>query len=31
MNIWNPGDEFQSFLETQEQELGELMKTLGFL
>ena len=31
VNIWNPGDEFQSFLETQEQELGELMKTLGFL
>ena len=31
VNIWNPGDEFQSFLEAQEQEIGDLMRTLGFL
>ena len=31
VNIWNPGDEFRSFLEAQEQELGDLMRSLGFL
>ena len=31
VNIWNPGDEFRNFLEAQEKEIGDLMKTLGFL
>ncbi|MDB2548816.1 tripartite tricarboxylate transporter substrate-binding protein [Paracoccaceae bacterium] len=31
VNIWNPGDEFQSFLEAQEQVIGDLMRELGFL
>jgi len=31
VNIWNPGDDFRSFLEAQEKEIGDLMKTLGFL
>jgi putative tricarboxylic transport membrane protein len=31
VNIWNPGDDFQTFLEAQETEIGDLMRTLGFL
>ncbi len=31
VKIFNPGDEFVSFLETQEAEIGALMKVLGFL
>ncbi|MDG4648140.1 tripartite tricarboxylate transporter substrate-binding protein [Roseibacterium sp. SDUM158017] len=31
VNIWNPGDDFRTFLEAQEQEIGDLMRTLGFL
>ncbi len=31
VNIWNPGDDFRAFLEGQEQELGDLMRALGFL
>ena len=31
VNIHNPGDDFRSFLEAQEEEIGELMRTLGFL
>jgi len=31
VNIHNPGDDFQSFLEEQEQVIGDLMKKLGFL
>lgn len=31
VNIHNPGDDFQSFLEDQEQVIGDLMKKLGFL
>ncbi|MGR3485011.1 MAG: tripartite tricarboxylate transporter substrate binding protein [Paracoccaceae bacterium] len=31
VNIYNPGDEFRTFLEAQEQEIGDLMRTLGFL
>jgi putative tricarboxylic transport membrane protein len=31
VNIWNPGDDFVDFLETQEQQVGDLMKELGFL
>ena len=31
VNIHNPGDDFRSFLETQEQVIGDLMKELGFL
>lgn len=31
VNIHNSGDDFQSFLEEQEQVIGELMKKLGFL
>ena len=30
-NIHNPGDEFETFLEEQEQVIGDLMRTLGFL
>ena len=31
VNIFNPGDDFRVFLEQQEQEIGDLMRTLGFL
>ncbi len=31
VNIFNPGGEFRTFLEAQEQEIGGLMRTLGFL
>ncbi|MBB5514499.1 putative tricarboxylic transport membrane protein [Rubricella aquisinus] len=31
VNIWNPGDDFRAFLEAQETEIGDLMRTLGFL
>jgi putative tricarboxylic transport membrane protein len=31
VNIHNSGDDFQSFLESQEQAIGDLMKKLGFL
>ncbi|MEP5730485.1 MAG: tripartite tricarboxylate transporter substrate-binding protein [Sulfitobacter sp.] len=31
VNIHNPGDEFKTFLENQEQVIGDLMKKLGFL
>ena len=31
VNIWNPGSDFRAFLEAQEKEIGDLMKTLGFL
>jgi putative tricarboxylic transport membrane protein len=31
VNIHNPGDQFKSFLENQEQIIGDLMKKLGFL
>lgn len=31
VNIFNPGDDFTSFLEAQETELSALMKELGFL
>jgi putative tricarboxylic transport membrane protein len=31
VNIFNPGDEFKSFLEAQETQIGDLMKKLGFL
>ncbi len=31
VNIHNPGDDFQSFLEEQETVIGDLMKKLGFL
>ncbi|WP_417672163.1 Bug family tripartite tricarboxylate transporter substrate binding protein [Roseibium sp.] len=31
VNIHNSGDEFKSFLENQEQVIGDLMKKLGFL
>jgi putative tricarboxylic transport membrane protein len=31
VNIWNPGDDFRTFLEAQEQEIGDLMRQLGFL
>lgn len=30
-NIHNPGDEFRTFLEGQEQVIGDLMRKLGFL
>ena len=30
-NLYQPGDEFYSFLETQEQALGDMMRKLGFL
>ena len=30
-NIHNPGDDFMTFLEGQEKEIGDLMKQLGFL
>ncbi len=31
VNIYHPGAEFVSFLETQEKQIGDLMKELGFL
>ena len=31
VNIHNPGDDFQTFLEGQEKVIGDLMKKLGFL
>lgn len=31
VNIWRPGVEFTEFLEAQEQQLGDLMRELGFL
>ncbi|WP_341864015.1 tripartite tricarboxylate transporter substrate binding protein [Gymnodinialimonas sp. 57CJ19] len=31
VNIHNPGDDFETFLENQEQQIGDLMRTLGFL
>ncbi|MEL6169931.1 MAG: tripartite tricarboxylate transporter substrate-binding protein [Pseudomonadota bacterium] len=31
VNIHNPGDDFRAFLEAQEKEIGDLMRTLGFL
>ncbi|WP_305972549.1 MULTISPECIES: tripartite tricarboxylate transporter substrate binding protein [unclassified Mameliella] len=31
VNIWNPGDEFRTYLEGQEEQIGNLMRTLGFL
>ena len=31
VEIFNPGDDFSTFLEQQEQEVGGLMKELGFL
>jgi putative tricarboxylic transport membrane protein len=31
VNIYNSGDDFQTFLEDQEKVIGELMKKLGFL
>lgn len=31
VNIWRPGAEFTEFLEAQEQQLGDLMRELGFL
>lgn len=31
VEIFNPGDKFTSFLETQEQQMGDLMRELGFL
>jgi putative tricarboxylic transport membrane protein len=31
VNIYNSGDDFRAFLEAQEQQLGDLMRKLGFL
>ena len=31
VNIYRPGDEFKTFLESQEKQIGDLMKSLGFL
>ena len=31
VNIFRPGDEFKTFLEGQEKQIGDLMKELGFL
>ena len=31
VNIYNNGDDFRAFLEAQEKEIGDLMRTLGFL
>lgn len=31
VNIFNPGDEFVTFLEGQERQIGDLMRELGFL
>ena len=31
VNIFRPGDEFEAFLEAQETQIGDLMRSLGFL
>jgi putative tricarboxylic transport membrane protein len=31
VNIHNNGEDFRAFLENQEKQIGDLMKTLGFL
>lgn len=31
VNIYNNGEDFRAFLDNQEQEIGDLMRTLGFL
>jgi putative tricarboxylic transport membrane protein len=31
VNIYNPGDEFTAFLTSQEKQIGDLMRKLGFL
>ena len=31
VNIFKPGDEFSAFLETQEQQIADMMRQLGFL
>ena len=31
VNIFRPGDEFREFLESQEKQIGDLMRDLGFL
>ncbi len=31
VEIWNSGSDFQTFLENQEKQIGDLMKKLGFL
>jgi len=31
VNIHNSGDDFNTFLESQEKVIGDLMKKLGFL
>lgn len=31
VNIFRPGDEFETFLEAQEKQIGDLMRDLGFL
>ncbi len=31
VNIFRPGDEFKTFLEAQEKQIGDLMRELGFL
>jgi putative tricarboxylic transport membrane protein len=31
VNIFRPGDEFKTFLEGQEKQIGDLMRDLGFL
>jgi putative tricarboxylic transport membrane protein len=31
VNIYRPGAEFTEFLEAQEQQIGDLMRELGFL
>lgn len=31
VNIFNPGDQFEAFLNAQEQQIGDLMRELGFL
>lgn len=31
VNIYNPGEDFRTFLEAQEKAIGDLMKKLGFL
>jgi putative tricarboxylic transport membrane protein len=31
VNVYKPGDEFFSFLEEQEKQVGDLMRELGFL
>lgn len=31
VNMFRPGEEFQTFLEAQEQQIGDLMRELGFL